>query len=62
MRACAMLAPDAPQRLERFEALLDRLGAGRVNSSIGGCLVREHKGQVRVTVEPPRRRGREIGV
>ena len=62
MRACAMLAPDAPQRLERFETLLDRLGAGRVNSSIGGCLVREHKGQVRVTPEPPRRRGREIGV
>ncbi len=67
MRACAILVPDAPQRLERFESLLVRLTASAgqgedLNSTIAGCLVRMRKGQVRITVEPPRRRGREIGL
>ena len=65
MRACSLLAPDAPQRLERFEALLDRIngseGDGRaLNSSVAGCLVRMRKGELHIIPEPSRRRGRSI--
>ncbi len=64
MRACAKLVPDAPQRLERFETLLARLNenvgqGGSLNSSVAGCLVRMRQGQLRVTREPPRNRGRD---
>ena len=62
MRACAKLAPDAAQRLERFETLMTRLAKGDANGSIAGCLVRMQKGQLRVTRELPRRRGRKFGV
>ena len=65
MRACAILAPEAPQRLERFEALMARLNDGvrqghSLNSSIAGCLVRMRVDRVRVTREPLRRRGTAI--
>lgn len=65
MRACSLLAPDAPQRLERFEVLLGRLNGsvlegGAPNSSVAGCLVRMRKGELRIIPEPSRRRGRSI--
>ena len=65
MRACSLLAPDAPQRLERFEVLLGRLNGsvlegGALNSSVAGCLVRMRKGELSIIPEPSRRRGRSI--